>query len=119
VIPTFLEYTRKISSQTAASDALRGGGQEMAKEELIELEGRVTEVLPEARFRVELDAGHQVLGYASGRMKKHRIRVLVGDRVTVEMTPYDLTKGRISFRHKVEGAPTTAGRRMAPPRRRR
>ena len=80
----------------------------MAKEDLIEVEGIVLELLPDARFRVKLDNGHETLAYASGRMKKHRIRMLVGDRVTVEMTPYDLTKGRINFRHKDERASTTA-----------
>ena len=72
----------------------------MAKEDLIEFEGTVLELLPDARFRVRLDNGHETLAYSSGRMKKNRIRILAGDRVTVEMTPYDLTKGRINFRHK-------------------
>ena len=61
-------------------------------------------VLPDARFRVKLDNGHETLAYSSGRMKKNRIRILAGDRVTVEMTPYDLSKGRINFRHKDERA---------------
>jgi translation initiation factor IF-1 len=72
----------------------------MAKEELIEFSGTVTELLPNAMFRVELENGHMILAHTSGRMRKNRIRVLVGDKVTVEMTPYDLTKGRITFRHK-------------------
>ncbi|MBP6986201.1 MAG: translation initiation factor IF-1 [Alphaproteobacteria bacterium] len=72
----------------------------MAKEELIEFAGTVTELLPNAMFRVELENGHVILAHTSGRMRKNRIRVLVGDAVTVEMTPYDLTKGRITFRHK-------------------
>ena len=72
----------------------------MAKEEMLEFEGVVDEVLPDARCRVKLDNGHVVIAYTSGRMKKNRIRILAGDRVTVEMTPYDLTKGRINFRHK-------------------
>jgi translation initiation factor IF-1 len=72
----------------------------LAKEDLIEFEGTVLELLPDARFRVRLDNGHETLAYSSGRMKKNRIRILAGDRVTVEMTPYDLTKGRINFRHK-------------------
>lgn len=72
----------------------------MAKEELIEFEGEVAEVLPNAMFRVVLENGHEVLAHTSGRMRKNRIRVLAGDKVTVEMTPYDLTKGRIKFRHK-------------------
>ncbi len=72
----------------------------MAKEEPIEFNGTVKEVLPNAMFRVELDNGHQVLAHTSGKMRKHRIRILAGDRVTVEMTPYDMTKGRISYRFK-------------------
>jgi translation initiation factor IF-1 len=76
----------------------------LAKEDLVEFDGVVSEVLPDARFRVHLESGHEVLAYTSGRMKKNRIRILAGDRVTVEMTPYDLTKGRINFRHKDERA---------------
>ncbi len=76
----------------------------MAKEELIEFDGLVTELLPEGRYRVELDNEHVILAYTAGKMKRNRIRTLVGDRVTVEMTPYDLTKGRITYRHKTEGA---------------
>ena len=89
----------------------------MAKEDLIEFEGMVLELLPDARFRVRLDNGHETLAYTSGKMKKNRIRILAGDRVTVEMTPYDLTKGRINFRHKDERA-ALAPARPAPPRRR-
>lgn len=72
----------------------------MAKEELIEFSGTVLELLPNAMFRVELENGHVIIAHTSGRMRKNRIRVLAGDKVTVEMTPYDLTKGRITFRHK-------------------
>ncbi len=72
----------------------------MAKEELIEFEGIVLELLPNAMFRIRLDNEHEILGHTSGRMRKNRIRVLVGDRVTVEMTPYDLSKGRVIHRHK-------------------
>ncbi len=72
----------------------------MAKEELLEFQGKVMEVLPNASFRVELENGHVILAHTSGRMRKNRIRVLLGDQVTVEMTPYDLTKGRIILRHK-------------------
>ncbi len=72
----------------------------MAKEDLLEFEGIVSEILPNAMFRVTLDNGHQVLAHTSGKMRKNRIRVLQGDKVNVEMTPYDLTKGRITFRHK-------------------
>lgn len=74
----------------------------MPKEELIEVEGAVTEILPNTMFRVLLDNGHEVLAHSSGRMRRNRIRILAGDRVTVEMTPYDLSKGRINFRHKDE-----------------
>jgi translation initiation factor IF-1 len=88
----------------------------LTKEDLLALEGTVFEILPDARFRVRLDNGHETLAYTSGKMKKHRIRVLVGDRVTVEMTPYDLSRGRLSFRHKDERTTSAAAR--APPRRR-
>ncbi len=93
----------------------------MAKEDLIEFEGTVLELLPDSRFRVQLDNGHEALAYTSGKMKKNRIRVLAGDRVTVEMTPYDLTKGRINFRHKEErsGAPGPLRASARPPIRRR
>lgn len=77
----------------------------MAKEEMLEFEGVVAEVLPDARCRVQLENGHEVIAYTSGRMKKNRIRILAGDRVTVEMTPYDLSKGRINFRHKDTRSP--------------
>lgn len=72
----------------------------MAKEELLEMEGVVNEVLPDTRFRVTLENGFEVSAYASGKMRKHRIRVLAGDRVSVELSPYDLSKARIRFRHK-------------------
>jgi translation initiation factor IF-1 len=72
----------------------------MSKEDLIEFTGIVEELLPNAMFRVKLDNGHIVLAHTAGRMRKNRIRVLAGDKVTVEMTPYDLTKGRIVFRQK-------------------
>ncbi len=80
----------------------------MPKEEMIEMEGVVSEVLPNTQFRVQLANGADVLAYASGKMRKHRIRILAGDKVTLEMSPYDLTKGRINFRHKDErAAPAT------------
>ncbi|MBQ1765316.1 MAG: translation initiation factor IF-1 [Aquincola sp.] len=79
----------------------------MAKEELIEMRGVVQEVLPDSRYRVTLDNGHQLVAYTAGKMRKHHIRVLAGDRVSLELSPYDLSKGRISFRHLEErsGAP--------------
>jgi translation initiation factor IF-1 len=70
----------------------------MAKEDHIEMEGTVTETLPNTMFRVELDNGHVVTAHLSGKMRKHYIRILRGDKVTVELTPYDLTKGRITYR---------------------
>ncbi len=81
----------------------------MPKEDLIEFEGTVIEMLPDSRFKVRLDNGHETLAYTSGRMKKNRIRILEGDRVTVEMTPYDLTKGRINFRHKDDNSAPVSG----------
>ncbi len=72
----------------------------MSKEELLEFPGIVTELLPNATFRVKLENDHMVIAHTSGRMRKNRIRVLVGDKVIIEMTPYDLTKGRIKFREK-------------------
>ena len=72
----------------------------MAKEELIQFEGKVIEILPNTMFKVELESGHVILVHTSGRMRKNRIRVLLHDEVTVEMTPYDLTKGRITRRKK-------------------
>jgi translation initiation factor IF-1 len=72
----------------------------MSKEESITLEGTVTDVLPNATFRVELENGHSVLATIAGKMRRFRIRVLQGDRVTVEVSPYDLSRGRITFRHK-------------------
>ncbi len=70
----------------------------MAKEDQIEMEGKIVETLPNTTFRVELDNGHIITAHISGKMRKHYIRILTGDRVKVEMTPYDLTKGRITFR---------------------
>ena len=72
----------------------------MAKEELLEFEGEVTEELPDGNFRVKLDNEHQILAYTAGKMRRFRIRSVLGDRVHVEMTPYDLTKGRITYRFK-------------------
>ena len=72
----------------------------MAKEELLEFDGTVTEVLPDGNYRVKLDNNHEIIAHTAGKMRKNRIRVLAGDRVMVEMTPYDLTKGRINYRFK-------------------
>jgi translation initiation factor IF-1 len=75
-------------------------GLSMAKEELLEFPGVVTELLPNATFRVKLENDHEIIAHTAGRMRKNRIRVLAGDKVLVEMTPYDLTKGRITYRFK-------------------
>ena len=83
----------------------------MAKEEMLEMEGVVQEVLPSTQFRVELSNGVSVLAYAGGKVRKNRIRILAGDRVTMEISPYDLTRGRISFRHKDENPAPAAQRR--------
>ena len=72
----------------------------MAKEQAVQVEGTVVEPLPNARFKVELENGHQVLAHVSGKMRMHFIRILPGDRVTVELSPYDLTRGRIIYRYK-------------------
>ena len=79
----------------------------MAKEDLIEMSGQVLEVLPDARYRVKLENGHELIAYTNGKMRKHHIRILAGDKVSLELSPYDLTKGRITFRH-IEGRPSAA-----------
>jgi translation initiation factor IF-1 len=71
----------------------------LAKEELIEMRGRVDEILPDSRYRVTLDNGHTLVAYTAGKMRKHHIRILAGDNVSLELSPYDLSKGRITFRH--------------------
>lgn len=83
----------------------------MAKEELIEMSGLVTEVLPDSRFRVTLDNGHQLVAYTSGKMRKHNIRILAGDKVKLEMSPYDLSKARITFRQIENRGPSMPYRR--------
>jgi translation initiation factor IF-1 len=80
----------------------------LAKEELLEMRGQVVELLPNAMFRVRLENDHEILGHTAGKMRKNRIRVLVGDEVLVELTPYDLTKGRITYRFMPgRGGPTS------------
>jgi translation initiation factor IF-1 len=91
---------RRFSEPAGTPQGATEDGGPMAKEDLIEFPGTVTELLPNAMFRVKLDNDHEVLAHTSGKMRKNRIRVLAGDRVNVEMTPYDLTKGRITFRFK-------------------
>ena len=72
----------------------------MAKQDVIEIEGKVIDTLPTAQFKVELENGHEILAHVSGKIRMHYIRILPGDKVTVEISPYDLTRGRITFRHK-------------------
>ncbi len=79
----------------------------MAKEDLLEMSGVITEVLPDARYRVTLENGHELIAYANGKMRKHHIRILAGDKVAIEMSPYDLTKGRITYRY-IEGRSSSA-----------
>jgi len=87
----------------------------MAKEELIEMRGRVEEVLPDSRYRVVLENGHNLVAYSGGKMRKNHIRIIAGDYVTLELSPYDLSKGRIMFRH----LPPRDGGPMSAPQRRR
>jgi translation initiation factor IF-1 len=81
----------------------------MAKEELIEMQGKVDEVLPDMLYRITLDNGHKLVAYTGGKMRKHKIRILAGDKVTLEMSPYDLSKGRVTFRH-IENRMPSAGK---------
>ena len=81
----------------------------MVKEELIQMHGAVTEVLPDGRYRVTLDNGHNLVAYAGGKLKKNHIRIIAGDAVSLEMSPYDLTKGRITYRHLPGRPPSTSG----------
>jgi translation initiation factor IF-1 len=85
----------------------------MAKEEVLEMNGVVAEVLPDSRYRVTLDNGHDLIAYSAGKMRKHHIRIIAGDKVSLEISPYDLSKGRITFRH-IE----TRGPSQSTPRRR-
>jgi translation initiation factor IF-1 len=85
----------------------------MAKEELLEMNGVVAEVLPDARYRVTLDNGHKLIAYSAGKMRKHHIRIIAGDKVSLELSPYDLSKGRITFRH-IEGRGPAPAPRQRP-----
>ena len=89
---------RLFWAKSAASNRLRGVTLNMAKEDVIEMQGTILDTLPNTMFRVELENGHVVTAHISGKMRKNYIRILTGDKVTVEMTPYDLSKGRIVFR---------------------
>ena len=83
----------------------------MSKEDLIEMEGVVDEVLPDSRYRVTLENGHVLIAYSGGKMRKNHIRILAGDKVSLELSPYDLSKGRITFRHIEGRGPSTPMRR--------
>lgn len=85
----------------------------MAKEELLEMHGLVSEVLPDSRYRVVLENGHELVAYTAGRMRKHHIRILAGDNVSLELSPYDLSKGRITFRHLERRGPAPVPRRRS------
>jgi translation initiation factor IF-1 len=91
----------------------------VSKEELLQFEGLVLEILPDARYRVQLTNGHELIAYTAGKMKKNRIKTLAGDRVTVEVSPYDLEKGRLVFRHKDERGGSAPGSPQRPQFRRR
>ena len=84
----------------ARLDAMKARRDAMSKEEAIEVQGKVVEPLPNAMFRVEMDNGHKVLAHVSGKMRMNHIRILPGDKVTMELSPYDLTRGRITYRFK-------------------
>lgn len=104
-----LSYNALHRQGSRLTDARRVGqviqrDHDVTKEELLEFEGLVLEILPDARYRIQLDNGHVLVAYTAGKMKKNRIKTLAGDRVTVEVSPYDLEKGRLIFRHKDERA---------------
>lgn len=88
----------------------------MTKEELIEMHGVIDEILPDMRYRVTLDNGHKLIAYTGGKMRKHSIRILAGDKVTLQMSPYDLSKGRITFRHIENRGPRPAAAPRKPRR---
>ena len=89
----------------------------MAKEDLIEMRGTVDEMLPDSRYRITLDNGHQLVAYSAGKMKKNHIRILAGDRVSLELSPYDLSKGRINFKKNENRGNTPPPGPRRPPQR--
>ncbi len=103
VLPTKNSALRVTPVRASCADSFgnkQEGSLQVAKEDQIEMEGTILETLPNTQFRVELENGHVVTAHISGRMRKHYIRILRGDKVTVEMTPYDLSKGRITYRNR-------------------
>jgi translation initiation factor IF-1 len=111
LLPSYAAKTRRSATMLRAHSVglVLHKERNVPKEELLQFEGLVTEILPDSRYRVQLDNGHQLVAYTAGRMKKNRIKTLAGDRVTVEVSPYDLEKGRLIFRYKDE--------RVGPPQR--
>jgi translation initiation factor IF-1 len=101
---------RNGARETGIGEVIETGAEMSKKDEKIQLEGTVTEALPGTQFKVELENGHEIIAYLSGKMRKYYIRVLLGDNVTVEMSPYDLSRGRITFRHKKQYAPSGRNR---------
>jgi translation initiation factor IF-1 len=95
-----LSRSGTLALQVPAGGLPASSGESMAKEEVLEFPGVVSELLPNATFRVKLENGHEIIAHTAGRMRKNRIRVLAGDKILVEMTPYDLTKGRITYRFR-------------------
>lgn len=95
-----MDTFKKINSQQCGHCTEAGDVKIMAKEDSIEVQGTVLETLPNAMFRVEMENGHKILAHISGKMRMHFIKILPGDKVTVELTPYDLTRGRITYRFK-------------------
>ena len=109
-----VKYTGAPAQSRSISFANANVNVHMAKEEVLEMNGVVAEVLPDSRYRVTLDNGHDLIAYTAGKMRKHHIRIIAGDKVSLEISPYDLSKGRITFRHIEDRSPVAFSR----PRRR-
>jgi len=103
--------TSRDAFRTTVQPRIQSERKSLAKEELLTVEGIIDEIYPDGRFGVTLDNEIRIIAYTAGKMRRHRIRSIVGDRVHVEMTPYDLSKGRIVFREKIPGQPAGARRR--------
>jgi translation initiation factor IF-1 len=111
LIRLLLLRTSRDAFRTTVQPRIRPEHKSLAKEELLTVEGIIDEIYPDGRFGVTLDNEIRIIAYTAGKMRRHRIRSIVGDRVHVEMTPYDLSKGRIVFREKIPGQPGGARRR--------
>ncbi len=103
---SILEVSFPVFVSAGNSEAIYIKGKSLAKEELLEMQGVVTEIMPDSRFIVTLENGHSLVAYTAGKMRKHSIRIITGDKVSVEISPYDLSKGRINFRHLEQRAPS-------------